>query len=70
MALDVDAVDSSGATALHIAAKPWGGENVGVGNALIEAGADLNALDRFLRKPLDIANAASHADIAQILAGQ
>ena len=57
---DANALDTLGSTALHVAARPWWGENPALAATLIEAGADPGIRDRAGRTPRDIAVAAGY----------
>ena len=67
---NVHAQDSNGATALHIAARPWWRENVELLEALLAAGARRDVRDSRGRTPLDIARAAGFSQTAATLEGK
>ncbi|MDE0691092.1 MAG: ankyrin repeat domain-containing protein [Gammaproteobacteria bacterium] len=66
----IDASDSNGATALHIAARPWWRENVELLEALLAAGARRDVRDSRGRTPLDLARAAGFSQTAAALEGK
>jgi len=67
---DIHARDSNGATALHIAARPWWRENVELLGVLLAAGASRDVRDSRGRTPLDLARAAGFAQTAAALQGR
>ena len=67
---DLGASDSNGATALHIAARPWWRENVELLEILLAAGARRDIRDRRGRTPLDLASAAGFRQTAAALEGK
>ncbi len=67
---DIHASDSNGATALHIAARPWWRENVELLEILLTAGARRDARDSHGRTPLDLARAAGFEQTAAALRGK
>ncbi|MYE23133.1 MAG: ankyrin repeat domain-containing protein [Gammaproteobacteria bacterium] len=67
---NVHAQDSNGATALHIAARPWWRENVELLGVLLAAGARRDVRDRHGRTPLDLAGAAGFKQTATALQGR
>lgn len=64
---NIDAPDSNGATALHIAARPWWRENVELLEILLAAGARRDVRDNSGRTPLDLARAAGFKQTAAAL---
>lgn len=67
---NIDASDSNGATALHIAARPWWRENVELLGILLAAGARRDVRDSRGRTPLDLARAAGFSQTAAALEGK
>lgn len=67
---NIDASDSNGATALHIAARPWWGENLELLGILLAAGARRDVRDSRGRTPLDLARAAGFSQTAAALEGK
>lgn len=61
--------DSSGSTALHIAANPWWEENTTVVELLLSAGMDANVVNGDNNTPLDLALSRNHQRTARLLAG-
>ena len=66
---NVHARDSNGATALHIAARPWWRENLTLLGVLLAAGASKDIRDGRGRTPLDLARAAGFKQTAAALQG-
>ena len=64
---NIHARDSNGATALHIAARPWWRENVELLELLLAAGAKRDVRDDRGRTPLDLARQAGFGQSAAIL---
>lgn len=67
---NIDARDSNGATALHIAARPWWRENVELLGILLAAGARRDVRDSRGQTPLDLAGAAGFKQTATALQGR
>ena len=65
---NIQAQDSNGATALHIAARPWWKENAELVATLLAAGADKHIRDNRGRTPFDIAKDAGFGQSAAALA--
>ena len=67
---NIQARDSNGATALHLAARPWWRENVELLEILLAAGARRDVPDNRGRTPLDLAQAAGFRQTANALPPQ
>ena len=64
---NIHACDSNGATALHIAARPWWRENVELLEILLRGGARTDIRDNRGRTPLDLARHAGFEQSASLL---
>ena len=64
---DVHARDSAGGTALHVAARPWWGENAAIVAMLLAAGADARARNAAGSTPGELALAAGYQATAELL---
>lgn len=64
----VDHQDSSGSTALHIAASPWWDESTRIVELLLSAGMDGNVVNGDNHSPLDLARARDYQQTIDLLA--
>lgn len=64
---DLEHRDSSGSTALHIAASPWWNENPRIIELLLSAGMDPTAVNRDNETPLDLAHRREYHRTASLI---